>query len=122
MDKMKAKREGLARRKRRVRGKVSGTPERPRLAVRRTNANIYAMVVDDTTHNTLCSASTLDAEFKETGKLGSNKDAAEFVGKLIGQRALAKGIDAVCFDRGGRIYHGRVKALADGAREAGLKF
>lgn len=122
MNKMKAKREGLKRRQRRVRGKVFGTPERPRLACRRTNANIYAMIIDDTTHNTICSASTIDAEFRNTGKLGSNKEAAEIVGKMIGERALAKGIDTVCFDRGGRIYHGRVAALADGAREAGLKF
>lgn len=118
----KAKRDGLARRHRRVRGKVSGTTERPRLYVRRTNANIYAAVIDDTQHKTLCSASTLSAEFKALGKPATNKEAAEFVGKLVAERAQAKGITEVTFDRGGHIYHGRVQALADGARAAGLKF
>ena len=122
MDKNKAKRAGLMRRKRRVRAKVFGTAERPRLNVRRTNANIYAAVIDDTCGKTLCSASTLSAEFKAEGKVGSNKEAAEFVGKLIGERAVAKGVTEVTFDRGGFIYHGRVQALADGARAAGLKF
>lgn len=122
MNKNKAKRAGLARRKRRVRAKVSGTAERPRLAVHRTNANIYAQLVDDTQANTLCAASTLSPEFRTLGKIGSNKEAAEFVGKLIAERALAAGIAEVTFDRGGRIYHGRVQALADGARSAGLKF
>ena len=121
MNKNKAKRAGLARRKRRVRAKVSGTAERPRLAVHRTNANIYAQLVDDTQANTLCAASTLSPEFRALGKVGSNKEAAEFVGKLIAERALAAGIAEVTFDRGGRIYHGRVQALADGARSAGLK-
>lgn len=122
MDKNKAKRAGLMRRKRRVRAKVFGTPERPRLNVRRTNANIYAAIVDDTCGKTLCSASTLSAEFKAEGKVGSNKEAAEFVGKLIAERALEKGVTEVTFDRGGHIYHGRVQALADAARAAGLKF
>lgn len=118
----KAKRAGLQRRKRRVRGKVVGTPERPRLSVHRTNANIYAQVIDDVDNKTICSASTLSPEFRATGKVGSNKEAAEFVGKLVGERAVAAGVTAVCFDRGGHIYHGRVQALADGARSAGLKF
>ena len=122
MDKNKAKRAGLMRRKRRVRAKVFGTAERPRLNVRRTNANIYAAVIDDTCGKTLCSASTLSAEFKAEGKVGSNKEAAEFVGKLVAERALEKGVTEVTFDRGGHLYHGRVKALADGARAAGLKF
>ena len=122
MNKFKAKRAGLARRKRRVRAKISGTADRPRLAVHRTNANIYAQVIDDADAKTICSASTLDAEFRATGKLGANKDAAEFVGELIGKRAIEAGVTEVTFDRGGRIYHGRVKALADGARNAGLKF
>ena len=122
MNKNKAKRAGLARRKRRVRAKIFGTPERPRLCVHRTNANIYAQLVDDTQANTLCAASTLSPEFRTLGKVGSNKEAAEFVGKLIAERALAAGIAEVTFDRGGRIYHGRVQALADGARSAGLKF
>ena len=122
MNKFQAKQAGLERRKRRVRGKVSGTPERPRLAVHRTNAHIYAQVIDDVNGKTICAASTLDPDFRATGKLGSNKEAAEFVGELVGKRALEKGITSVTFDRGGRIYHGRVKALADGARNAGLKF
>ncbi|MBS6401301.1 MAG: 50S ribosomal protein L18 [Atopobiaceae bacterium] len=122
MNKFQAKQAGLARRKRRVRAKVSGTAERPRLAVHRTNAHIYAQVIDDVAGRTLCAASTLDPEFRATGKVGSNKEAAEFVGELIAKRALEKGVTEVTFDRGGRIYHGRVKALADGARNAGLKF
>ena len=120
MDKNKAKLAGLKRRQRRVRGKIFGTPERPRLRVVRTNANIYAMIVDDTKGNTLVSASTLEAEFKGTHT--SNKEAAAKVGELVGKRAVEAGIKQVTFDRGGRIYHGRVKALADGARAAGLEF
>ena len=108
MNKQQAKRAGLKRRQRRVRGKIFGTPARPRLRVVRSNANIYAMIVDDTKGHTLVSASTLEAEFK--GATTSNKEAAEKVGKLVS------------FDRGGRVYHGRVKALADGARAAGLEF
>lgn len=122
MDKQKAKRKSLARRQRRVRGKISGTPERPRLRVTRSNTNIYAQVIDDVAGNTLVSASSLDAEFKATGKNGGNKEGAAIVGKLVAERALAAGIDTIVFDRGGRLYHGRVKALAEAAREAGLKF
>ena len=122
MNKLQAKKAGLKRRQRRVRAKVKGTPERPRLSVHRTNAHIYAQVIDDTTATTIASASTLDPEFRATGKVGSNKEAATFVGELVGKRALEKGVTEVTFDRGGRIYHGRVKALADGARSACLKF
>ena len=122
MNKFQAKQAGLERRKRRVRAKVSGTAERPRLAVHRTNAHIYAQVIDDVDGKTICAASTLDPEFRATGKVGSNKEAAEFVGELVAKRAVEKGITEVTFDRGDRIYHGRVKALADGARNAGLKF
>ncbi|MBQ9317765.1 MAG: 50S ribosomal protein L18 [Atopobiaceae bacterium] len=122
MNKFKAKKVQLERRKRRVRAKIFGTAERPRLNVRRTNANIYAQLVNDEEGRTICAASTLDPEFKATGKIGSNKEAAELVGKLVGERALAKGVTEVTFDRGGHLYHGRVKALADGARAAGLKF
>lgn len=122
MNKLQAKKAGLARRKRRVRAKVFGTAERPRLTVHRTNAHIYAQVIDDASGRTLCSASTLDSEFRAKGAVGSNKEAAEFVGELVGKHAIEKGIAEVTFDRGGRIYHGRVKALADGARNAGLKF
>ena len=122
MDKQQVKRAKLQRRQRRVRGKVFGTAERPRLRVTRSNAHIYAQVIDDVAATTLVSASSLDAEFKETGISGGNKEGAELVGKLVGKRALEAGITQVVFDRGGRIYHGRVQALADGAREAGLQF
>lgn len=122
MNKHKAKSERLARRHRAVRGKISGSPDRPRLCVNRTNMNIYAQVIDDIAGHTLCSASTLDAEFKATGKIGSNKEAAQFVGELVGKRALEAGITKVSFDRGGHLYHGRVAALAEGARKAGLIF
>ena len=122
MDKLKAKKAGLRRRQRRVRGKVSGTAERPRLRVTRSNTNIYAQVIDDVAARTLVSASSLDAEFKATGKNGGNIEGATEVGKLVAQRALDAGITTIVFDRGGNLYHGRVKALADGAREAGLNF
>lgn len=119
MDKLKAKQAKLERRQRRVRGKVSGTAERPRLRVTRSNANIYAQVIDDVAAKTLVSASSLDSEVTANG---GNKEGAEAVGKLVGSRAIEAGITEVVFDRGGNLYHGRVKALADGAREAGLKF
>jgi large subunit ribosomal protein L18 len=125
MNKHKAKQERLARRHRAIRGKLSGTTERPRLCVHRTNMHIYAQViVDDNVKGSrvICSASTLDAEFKATGKLGSNKEAATFVGELVGKRAVEAGVSKVAFDRGGHLYHGRVAALADGARSAGLVF
>ena len=106
----------------RLRKNINGTAERPRLNVFRSLNNIYAQVIDDVTATTLVSASSIDAEFKATGKSGGNIDGATEVGKLIAERALAAGIDTIVFDRGGRLYHGRVKALAEGAREAGLKF
>ena len=106
----------------RVRNKISGTADRPRLNVYRSLNNIYAQVIDDTTGNTLVSASTLDEEIKGSVKNTGNKEAAKAVGEAIAKRALAKGIEEVTFDRGGFLYHGRVKELADGAREAGLKF
>ena len=99
MNKFQAKKAGLERRKRRVRGKVTGTADRPRLAVHRTNAHIYAQVIDDVDGKTICAASTLDPEFRATGKLGSNKEAAAFVGELIGKRAVEKGVTTVRFDR-----------------------
>ena len=103
----------------RVRGKISGTPERPRLNVFRSNANIYAQIIDDVNGVTLVSANTLEKEFE--GATG-NCEAATKVGQIIAERAKAKGIEQVVFDRGGYIFHGRVAALAEGAREAGLKF
>ena len=103
----------------RVRGKISGTPERPRLNVFRSNANIYAQIIDDVNGVTLVSANTLEKDFE--GATG-NCEAAKKVGAALAERAKAKGIEEVVFDRGGYIYHGRVAALADGAREGGLKF
>ena len=107
------------KRHKRVRGKVSGTTERPRLNVFRSGNNIYAQVIDDTTGATLVSASSLEKGFE--GK-GGNVEAAKKVGQAVAQRAKDKGIDTVVFDRGGYLYHGRIKALADGAREGGLEF
>ena len=103
----------------RVRGKISGTPECPRLNVFRSNANIYAQIIDDVNGVTLVAANTLEKEFE--GATG-NCEAAKKVGAALAERAKAKGIEVVVFDRGGYIFHGRVAALAEGAREAGLKF
>lgn len=107
------------KRHKRVRAKISGTPERPRLNVFRSESNIYAQVIDDTQGITLVSASSLDKGFECDG---DKKAAAKKVGQIVAERALAKGIDTVVFDRGGYVYHGRVKCLAEGAREGGLKF
>ena len=106
------------KRHKRVRGKISGTAESPRLAVYRSNANIQAQIIDDVNGVTLASASSYEKHFEG----GSNKEAARKVGATLAERALAKGISAVVFDRGGYIYHGRVSELAEGAREGGLKF
>ena len=106
----------------RVRKKISGTSECPRLNVFRSLSNMYAQIIDDTTGKTLVSASTLDSEIKDKLAYGGNKEAAKEVGKLIAQRAIEAGIKEVVFDRGGYIYHGRVQELADAAREAGLDF
>ena len=114
--------KGLARRHRRVRGKISGTPERPRLCVTRSNSNIYAQVIDDVSHTTICGVSSLGPEFKATGKKGGTVEGAAEIGTIIGKMAQEKGVTKVVFDRGGLLYHGRVKALADAAREAGLVF
>ena len=103
----------------RVRGKISGTAERPRLCVFRSESNIYAQIIDDVAGNTLVSASTVEKGFEGHG---GNVEAAKKIGATIAERALQKGIEEVVFDRGGYIYHGRVKALAEGAREGGLKF
>lgn len=106
----------------RVRKNVFGTPEKPRMCVYRSNKNISVQIIDDVNGNTICSASSLDKELKAQIANGGNKEAAKQVGQAIGERAIAKGIKVVCFDRGGYLYHGRVKELADGAREAGLEF
>ncbi|MGN1224278.1 MAG: 50S ribosomal protein L18 [Ruminococcus sp.] len=108
-----------AKRHARVRAKISGTPERPRLNVYRSTKHIYAQLIDDVNGVTLASASSMDKDFEGTG---GNTEAARKVGTMIAERALAKNITEVVFDRGGYLYHGRVKELADGAREGGLKF
>ncbi len=105
----------------RVRAKVAGTTERPRLNVFRSLNHIYAQIIDDATHTTIASASTI-AKKGEEKKSGGNIAAAQEVGKLVAERAKEKGITKVVFDRGGYLYHGRIKALADAAREAGLEF
>ena len=103
----------------RVRGKISGTAERPRLSVFRSESNIYAQIIDDVAGNTLVAASSVEKAFEGNG---GNIEAAKKVGAMIAERALQKGIEEVVFDRGGYVYHGRVAALAEGAREGGLKF
>ncbi len=112
------KNELRLRRHQRVRNTVSGTPDCPRLNVFRSNANIYAQVIDDTTGKTLISSSSLVLKLEN----GGNIEAAKAVGKDVAEKCLAANIESVCFDRGGYVYHGRVQALADAAREAGLKF
>jgi large subunit ribosomal protein L18 len=107
---------------RRIRKKLSGDTARPRLSVFRSNKHIYAQIVDDAKGSTLVAASSVEAETKGSLKGGGNVAAAKAVGKVVAQRARDKGIKAVLFDRGGYIYHGRVKALADAAREGGLQF
>ena len=106
----------------RIRNRFSGTAERPRLAVFRSNNHMYAQIIDDTVGNTLVSASTLEKEIKAELEKTNNVDAAAYLGTVIAKRAIEKGIKEVVFDRGGNLYHGRIKAVADGAREAGLKF
>ena len=106
----------------RVRKNVFGTPEKPRMCVFRSNANISVQIIDDVNGKTLVSASSLDKDLKKEIAYGGNKDAAKAVGKSIGEKAVAAGIKEVCFDRGGYLFHGRVKELADAAREAGLEF
>jgi large subunit ribosomal protein L18 len=115
---VKTKEQGRLRRHRRVRSKITGTANRPRLAVYRSNARIYAQVIDDGSGHTLVAASSLDKDV-----VGSKRaEQAALVGKLLAERAKEAGVQAVVFDRGGYLYHGRVKALADAAREAGLEF
>ena len=117
-----SRKQQTQKRHRRLRRHLSGTSERPRLAVFRSNNHIYAQVIDDAAQSTLCSASTVDKELRSTTATGGTCDASVAVGQLVAKRALAKGISQVVFDRGGNLYHGRVKALADAAREGGLQF
>lgn len=119
-DAAKHKREGRIRRHRRIRKKVSGTATRPRLAVYRSNKHIHAQIIDDAAGRTMAAASTLEPSLRAGAT--SNRDAAIAVGKLLAERAKAAGVNAVIFDRGGFLYHGRVAALAEAAREAGLEF
>ena len=107
---------------RRLRRHLEGTPERPRLAVYRSNEHIYAQVIDDAAQHPLAAASSLDKDLRTSLNNGANCDASTAVGQLVAKRAIAKGIQQVVFDRGGNLYHGRVKALAEAAREAGLQF
>ncbi|MFZ1986614.1 MAG: 50S ribosomal protein L18 [Desulfatitalea sp.] len=110
------------KRKARIRKRMTGTPERPRLSVFRSAKHIYAQIIDDRGGSTLVTASSVEGAFKEQPKFATKVAAASFVGKLVAQRALEKGIKKVVFDRNGFLYHGRVKAISDGAREAGLDF
>lgn len=119
---MKDKREARLRRKKRIRKKIFGTPERPRLSVYRSLNHIYAQIIDDTRGHTLVAASTLDKELRELPGHKGNKEFAKKVGELIAERALKAGITKVVFDRAGYKYHGCIKALADAARQKGLQF
>jgi large subunit ribosomal protein L18 len=119
---IKTKRAGLERRRLRVRRKVEGSPDRPRLTVYRSLKHIYAQVIDDVSGRTLASASTQSEAIRGDLKSTCNCAAAAKVGILVAERAKAAGVTAVCFDRGGRKYHGRIKALAEAARKGGLKF
>ena len=118
----KSRAEVRAKKHRRLRHHLAGTADRPRLAVFRSNSHMYAQVIDDTVGNTLVSASTLEKEVKSELEKTNNVEAAAHLGTVIAKRALDKGIKQVVFDRGGFIYQGKVKALADAAREAGLEF
>ncbi len=118
----KSRSEVRAKKHARIRNRFSGTTERPRLAVFRSNNHMYAQIIDDTVGNTLVAASTVEKSAREELEHTNTVDAAAYVGTLIAKRALEKGIDTVVFDRGGFIYQGKIQALADAAREAGLKF
>ena len=117
-----AKRTTTQMRHRRIRKRVSGTPERPRLAIHFSGKNIYAQVIDDVAGRTIAAAATTEKEFRADKTTRANKNTAEKVGKLVAERSKEKNVARVVFDRGGFIYHGKVKALADAAREAGLEF
>ena len=122
MGSMNIRQQARLKRKKRIRKKIHGTPDRPRLSVFRSARHTYAQIIDDTQGRTLMTASTMDTQAKEAPKFESKVEAAKFVGKLIGERAQEKGIKKVVFDRNGFLYHGRVKSLSEGAREAGLVF
>ncbi len=114
--------EGRTKRHYRLRNRISGTAQKPRLAVFRSNKHIYAQIIDDTIGNTLAAASTMESAIKDKLQKTSDIEAAKVVGEAIAKKALDKGINTVVFDRGGFVYHGKIQALADAAREAGLQF
>ena len=118
----KSRAEVRAKKHRRVRNHLAGTAERPRLAVFRSNKHIYAQIIDDTAHHTLCAASTMEKDIRSALDYTDNTEAAKAVGNAVAKKALEKGITTVVFDRGGYIYQGKVQALAEAAREAGLDF
>lgn len=118
----KTRSEVRAKKHRRMRSRLEGTADRPRLAVFRSNNHMYAQIIDDTVGNTIASASTIEKELKSEIEKTNNVDAAARVGTLVAKRAIEKGIEKVVFDRGGYLYQGKVQALADAAREAGLQF
>ena len=122
MGSLNLKTKARLKRKKRIRKHLVGTQERPRLSIFRSSKHIYAQVIDDTHGHTLVAASSLDKVVKEQPKFENKVALAGFVGKLLGERAITKGIDKVVFDRNGFLYHGRVKAVSNGAREAGLDF
>ena len=122
MGSMNIRQQARLKRKKRIRKKIYGTTERPRLSVFRSSRHIYAQIVDDTAGRTLVAASTVDQQTKEAPKFKNKVAAANFVGKIVGERALNQGIKKVVFDRNGFLYHGRVKSLSEGARKTGLVF
>ena len=122
MGSMNIRQQARLKRQKRIRKKIRGTAERPRLSVFRSARHTYAQIIDDAQGRTLLAASTLDSQLKDAPKFENKVAAAKLVGKLIGERALDKGIKQVVFDRNGFLYHGRIKSLSDGAREAGLVF
>ena len=114
--------EARVKRHYRLRNKISGTAQKPRLAVFRSNMHIYAQIIDDTVGNTICSASTMEADVKAKLEKTNDVEAAKIVGETVAKKAIEKGINTVVFDRGGYVYQGKIQALADAAREAGLQF
>ena len=122
MGSMNIRQQARLKRKKRIRKKIYGTAQRPRLSVFRSARHIYAQVVDDTVGHTLAAASTMDKDALSGSNFENKVEAAKFVGKLVGERAIGKGIKEVIFDRNGFLYHGRIKSLSEGAREAGLVF
>ena len=122
MNKVRLKNIRRRRRRRGIRKRLIGTPQRPRVTVYRSLKHIYAQIIDDDAGATICHASTRDKGLRDTVGYGGNKDAAVAVGKALAERAVAKGVSSVCFDRNGRRFHGRIKALADALREGGLEF